>query len=430
MTDFGRIVRNAGWNLLGTFLPLLSAVFAIPFLIERLGVDRFGLLALVWVLIGYFSFFDLGLGRALTKWVAELAGQKRETDVSSVCSTGIAAVSLLGGVGSLLLLLASPLLVEKHLSHLDDLIRAEAAGSLVVVAAAIPLVVVTSALRGVLEGFERFRLLNLIRTPTGILLFIAPCLSAFYSTSLIWAVTSLLLARLLVLIAYLLPCLALVKLHVGSIDRKWVSPMLRFGGWLSVSNTVGPVIVYADRFVIVSMISAAALTYYSAPFEVVSRLLLLPTALTAALFPALSSMQVERASLARDLRRRATSLVLAVVAPIVVIGIALAESLLALWLGTAFAENGTVVMQILLVGFLFNALAQVPFSALHSYGLAKQPALLHLVELPLYLVILVALVPVGGLEAAAVAWSVRALFDFVMMSLLLRHQENRLRGFS
>ena len=66
-----RLVRNVFWNLLGTGAPLLVAIVAIPMLIEGMGTARFGVLTLAWMVVGYFSLFDLGLGRALTKLVAE-----------------------------------------------------------------------------------------------------------------------------------------------------------------------------------------------------------------------------------------------------------------------------------------------------------------------------------------------------------------------
>src|SRR5256885_16689772 len=66
-----RLARNAVWNLLSLTAPMLVALGAIPALIRTLGADRFGILTLAWMLIGYCSLFDLGLGRALTKLVSE-----------------------------------------------------------------------------------------------------------------------------------------------------------------------------------------------------------------------------------------------------------------------------------------------------------------------------------------------------------------------
>jgi len=55
-----RLSRNTVLNLVGQCAPLLVAIFAIPLLIRGLGTDRFGVLTLAWVVIGYFSLFDLG----------------------------------------------------------------------------------------------------------------------------------------------------------------------------------------------------------------------------------------------------------------------------------------------------------------------------------------------------------------------------------
>jgi O-antigen/teichoic acid export membrane protein len=65
------VAKNTMYNLFGYGLPLLVAVLLIPPLIKGLGEEKFGILSLSWVIVGYFSFFDFGIGRALTKIIAE-----------------------------------------------------------------------------------------------------------------------------------------------------------------------------------------------------------------------------------------------------------------------------------------------------------------------------------------------------------------------
>ncbi len=60
------LARNTAWNLLGYVAPMVVAAFTIPPLIHTLGKDRFGVLALGWTMVGYFSLFDLRVGRGLT----------------------------------------------------------------------------------------------------------------------------------------------------------------------------------------------------------------------------------------------------------------------------------------------------------------------------------------------------------------------------
>ena len=74
LTQRSLLARNTIWNLIGQGAPLLVAIFAIPLLIRALGTPRFGILTLAEMVVGYYSLFDLGLGRALTKLVAEKLG--------------------------------------------------------------------------------------------------------------------------------------------------------------------------------------------------------------------------------------------------------------------------------------------------------------------------------------------------------------------
>jgi O-antigen/teichoic acid export membrane protein len=229
--------------------------------------------------------------------------------------------------------------------------------------------------------------------------------------------------RWLVLAAHAWLCRSSLRLALSSVSREWVAPLLRFGGWLTASNIVGPVIVYLDRFIVGFALPPSHLAYYAAPFDLVSRLLVFPVSLTGALFPALAQAQTHDAAKARALRRRSMQLTAVAVLPLALFGAIAAEPLLQWWLGDEFARHGTLPMQILLVGFAFNALAQIPMVALQGHGLAKQAALLHLIELPLYAAGLYALVQSQGLVGAALAWTLRGAFDMIVLGALLRRAE-------
>src|SRR3546814_17386387 len=75
--------KNTGWNLAGSGVPLLVGLFSVPYLVKNLGVEAFGILTLIWALIGYFSLFDFGLGRALTQQIAKRLNTSAVTQVRS-----------------------------------------------------------------------------------------------------------------------------------------------------------------------------------------------------------------------------------------------------------------------------------------------------------------------------------------------------------
>jgi hypothetical protein len=69
------LMNNLLWNFSGHVAPLLGALVAAPLLISGLGLDRFGILMIAWMVIGYFVLlFGLGVAGAgclglLTSWL-------------------------------------------------------------------------------------------------------------------------------------------------------------------------------------------------------------------------------------------------------------------------------------------------------------------------------------------------------------------------
>ena len=107
--------RNVLWNFAGQAAPLFAAVFSIPLLIRGMGVDRFGLLTLAWMVIGYFSLFDFGLGRALIKLVSEKLAEGRSAQIPELIWTALFLMTGLGIAGAVLMFALSGWLVTSML---------------------------------------------------------------------------------------------------------------------------------------------------------------------------------------------------------------------------------------------------------------------------------------------------------------------------
>ncbi|HIB84841.1 MAG TPA: flippase, partial [Chromatiaceae bacterium] len=152
-TSGRRLARNVLWNLLGTGAPLLVAIVAIPILIDGLGTARFGVLTLAWMVVGYFSLFDLGLGRALTKLVAEKLGKGLDDEIPALIWTAISLMTVLGVLGAVVVAALSPWLVVGVLKIPLDL-QPETLTAFYLLAASIPIVIGTTGLRGILEAHQ------------------------------------------------------------------------------------------------------------------------------------------------------------------------------------------------------------------------------------------------------------------------------------
>lgn len=415
------LAKNTVLNLFGQVAPLIAAVFCTPLLINGLGIDRFGLLTLAWVVIGYFSLFDFGIGRALTKAVADKLGSGHEEDIPSLAWTALFLMLMLGVVGAVVVGLLSPWMVYGVL-NVPPVLKQDTLNAFYVLALSIPLVISTAGLRGILEAYQRFDLVNVIRIPMGLFTFAGPLLVLPFSNSLLMVVAVLVIGRFAAWGAHLVLCLAVTPglRHQVVIKRETLKPLFFFGGWLTVTNVVGPLMMYLDRFLIGGFLSVAAVAYYTTPYEVVTKLLLIPMALTGVLFPAFATALFSDPDRAAYLFHKSIKYIFLVVFPITLVLVVFAQEGLVFWLGQNFAAHSARVAQWLAVGVFLNSLAQVPFALLQAGGRPDLTAKLHFVELPFYLLAVWGLMRVYGVEGAAIAWAGRAGLDAALLFVLSR----------
>jgi O-antigen/teichoic acid export membrane protein len=415
------LARNVIWNLIGNGAPMIVAIFSIPILIRELGKDRFGVLALAWALIGYASLFDLGLGRALTQLVAKKLGAGEDGEVPVLVWTSLVLMLLLGLAGASAAVLLSPWLVHRALNVPVGL-QPETLRSFYLLGLSIPAVISTAGLRGLLEAHQKFGLINALRIPMGVYLVAGPLLVLPFSKNLFPVVAVLVVGRLIGCVAHLWLCLRIVPALRGRISWHGAAagPLLRFGGWMTVSNIVGPLMVTLDRFLIGALVSMAAVAYYATPYELVTKFWLIPGALVAVMFPAFSASFVHDRNRTEILYGRCVKYVFLILFPAVVLTVDLARSGLALWLGADFAQHSFRVLQWLAVGVFINSLAQVPFALVQATGRPDLTAKLHLIELPAYLLTLWWLIGARGVEGAAIAWTARVGVDALVLFWMTR----------
>ncbi len=410
------LARNTILNFIGQVIPLLVGVITIPFIIRGLGIERFGLLSLAWVVLGYFTIFDLGMGRATTKFVAEALGKGEEDQVPRLVWTAVTVQAILGIVGALVLFGITPLLVERILNIPTELVG-EAKFTFYLLALSVPVVLVSGSFRGVLEAAQRFELVNAVKCPTSILTFLLPLVGLLLGFRLPGIVVLILVARFGALLTFVV-----MYLRIFPRSRKYsgffalFAQLFAYGGWVTVTNIIGPILVYLDRFLIGSILSMVAVTYYSAPYEAVTRLWIIPASLTMTLFPAFSTLEgtKDRQRLS-SLFAHSVKYTLLVLGPIVLVIGLFAKEILQIWLGFDFAIKSTMVLQILAFGVLVNSLAHIPFAFLQGIGRPDLPAKFHLLELPLYIGIVWFLISQWGIVGAAMAWALRGTLDALLL---------------
>ncbi|WP_431796737.1 oligosaccharide flippase family protein [Cupriavidus metallidurans] len=419
-------LSHIGWNLVGLSLPLAIAAVTVPGLLGKLGSERFGLLALAWGLIGYASALDLGIGRALTQMVARLRGEGEVSSIPDVLATAERITLAAGLVGGALITLAA-LLGAGALTGAKTTSPGEVTGAMLLLAIALPAQAMSATYRGVNEAYLNFKGISLLRVVLGVVNFGGPYLVAIYTARLPWMVSTLVISRLLALFVFhklALDCFksSPIIVNKGRYSRSIARSLFAFGGWVTVSSVVSPVLMQADRFMIASVISAAAVTVYVLPYEVVVQSLILVGAISSVIFPNLSWLMRENPGEWRPYFYRWLFIVMGLMLLACAALAAILPVLLPLWIKHNLPPQSVTVGQILCVGVFANAIGSMFYALIHAQGRSDLTAKLHIIELPIFLVLLYVLLGEFGIVGAAWAWVGRMAVDAVALTFIGRRQ--------
>jgi O-antigen/teichoic acid export membrane protein len=420
------IAKNTIFNLVGQVLPMAVGVLTIPFIIKGLGTAQYGILSIAMMLLGYFNIFDLGLSRATVKYVAENLDPENIHKVPELIWTSLSLLVGLGIVGGIVAALFVPFSVM-HLFKMPADLAGEARIALFVLCASMPVMLGNNALRGVLEATQRFDLVNYVKVPSSVLFYLIAALAIPVGIHVAGIVTLLVAIRFISTIAYFVLCARTIP-QLGSfhVSRASLKPLATFGGWVMVTNVTGPVFGYLERFMIASLVSVSMLTFYAAPYELVSKLLIFPMSIVPSLFPYFSYHGARKSSEVSEVTSRTLKYLFFVLTPPVAVFIFFARDIMQLWLGSQFAAQSTVVLQLTTLVFFLNAFAFVPFTSVQALGRPDLKAILDLVAVPVYASIAWWLIKHQGINGAALAKLLLTISDCAMLYLFAF----RLKAFS
>ena len=171
-----------------------------------------------------------------------------------------------------------------------------------------------------------------------------------------------------------------------------------------------------------------AVAFYVTPFEIVSRLLAIPSAIAGASFPEFTSLNAKNtpSSEIEKFFKRNVLLVVGLLVPPVLIVFVFAQDILSAWVSPEFAAESYVVMRIMAIGVIINGAAYIPFAFVQGIGRSDVTAKFHLFELVIYIPMLIVLLGTFGITGAAVAWCFRVTLDAILLfaysRYVLRHR--------
>jgi O-antigen/teichoic acid export membrane protein len=407
------VKKNTIMNLLGVVLPLMAALYAIPKLLHLLGDERFSVLLLIWALIGYFSLFDFGVGRALTYEISQKLHKPRNV-ISSYLKAGLLIVFVSAILGFFLVFGTAEIFVKKYL-NISPLLVPDIVDAFIVAAIAVIPTTITSGLRGGLEGVNKFRESNINRAILGVSVFALPLVAVkFHGVSLSIIAMYLLIARVMVMILAFWQLRHILFLKASLSPIRLTPSIFRYGFWVSVSGVLGPLMIYGDRFLLASILSVSVIAYYATPQEGLLRLLVIPGALASALFHDLSANNKNIKKLWHDFVYYQKKVGF-IMAGIVLLVILFSQQFYTYWISEEFSQQAYIPTVILSIGIFFNSLGLIALTTLSSLGKVKYIGFLHLTELVFFIPFFYLFTKNFGIIGASIVWTLRSVLDFYFL---------------
>jgi O-antigen/teichoic acid export membrane protein len=402
------IKANFIFNVVGTIAPLLVALVTVPIYVSHIGAARYGVLSIVWFLLGYFGFLDFGLSRASVNALSKLK-HSSPAERSKVIMTAVYLNLGLGAIGSILLYFVGGFLLE-HLLAMPAALKPEIVTALPWIAALLPLAMVSGVAIGTLESRDRFFVANILQFAGTTMGQVLPVVCAvLISPTLSIVIPAAVLSRgLSVLLTFGFVFYDERPLRLQSFDRTRARDLLGYGGWLSVSAIINPLLMSLDQWVIGSVLGVAAVSHYAVPMNLVIRSQILPTAMSRTLFPHWSRSTRGHANVSAEKALVALAYSYgAICAPAIV----LITPFMELWMGIDFGSVAGPVAEVLLIGAWLNGLSYIPSVLLQGQHRPDLVAKFHALEIVPFLFVLWFLTSRFGLMGAAIAWVLRVFAD-------------------
>lgn len=364
-----KIIRNTIFNIIGRFWGILVALVLTPYIIHHIGIERYGIWAIVGVLTGYFGLLDFGIGTSFVKYISEYYTKEDYKKINQVVNTGFIFYSIFTIIIIVLaFLIINPLLT---LFKIPANLYNEA---VFVFLLGIILFGVSNALSpfvAIQGGLQRMDISNKVAIAISIPMVIGTIffLEAGYglpglmvNNAIILVISSI---ANIVIAFRILPEL---RFNPFLFNKEMFKKLFGFGYKMQVSVIAGLLHFQMDKLLLAYFLNIGFVAYYTVAAQLASVVRGIPLLLISAIFPAASELEAkaDKDSL-HTLYFRSMKYVVLIGLPISLLVILFAKPFINLWLGEGF-ERSALTLQILTIGYFFNIMTGPGFFILNGIG--------------------------------------------------------------
>lgn len=364
-----KIINNTVFNIIGRFWGVLVSLALTPYIIHRIGVERFGVWAIIGSLIGYFGMLDFSIGSSFIKYISEFNALKEHKKVNQLINSGCLLYSILG----VFLMIAALFFIRPLLLILKipDYLLNEA---VFVSRAGILLFVITNALSPFIAmqgGLQRMDISNKIAIAISIPSVIGTVL--FLKSG--YGLPGLMVNNAIVLfISGVLHLKAAFMLFPGLrfnpflSDWQMIKKIFRYGLRVYITRLEGILTYRTDILLITYFLNVRLAGFYQLGNAIIDKAREAPFLFLSAIVPAASEIEAKNdKKRLRELYARGTKYISLIGIPLLVFIFFSADLIMMAWMNEVYPES-VLVIRILAPCYLVNILTGAGFSIVLGMG--------------------------------------------------------------
>ncbi|MCK5161473.1 MAG: oligosaccharide flippase family protein [Candidatus Aureabacteria bacterium] len=365
-----KIIRNTIFNIIGRGWGILIALFLTPYIISHIGVERYGMWAIIGAVTGYFGLFDFGIGTSFVKYISEFYTKKDCEKINQVVNTGFLFYSIFAiFIITLAFFIINPLLVFfKIPSHLYN-------EAFFVFLLGIILFSISNALspfRAIQDGLQRMDITNKVTISISIPIIIGTIffLEKGYGLPGLMvnnAIVLVISSAVNIIIAFkILPEL---KFNLFSFNKGVFKKLFGFGYKLQISRLANLISFQTDKLLITYFLGIGLVVFYQLGSLILQKVRQIPLVLISALIPAVSEIDVKKGKEPLiELYLRGSKYLIFISTPVLFFMVANASLIMLAWMGQGY-EKAALVIQILAIGYFAATVTGVASSI--TAGIAR-----------------------------------------------------------
>lgn len=396
------LFRNALFNLAGSAVPALLAIFTIPYIVKSLGASDYGLLTLVTSIVGYFALLDINVTAASTKYISQYSADNDNESLYQTIIFGVITYSIIGFVGMLSLYLLGDVLIIKFFG-IEEQNQVRAGGLMKVAALGFFISQIQTYLQSIPGALARYDISARIEAVFGTAVTLLTVLFLYLDMGLIE------LIWLRVILSFLQTCVIiwllrklLPSFRFIAVRRSVAVNNFSFSLYSFLSKIASVTYVNADKLIIGAKIGTTPLTYYVVPVSLVSRVMALVYRLASVMLPHASFLATQKRwdELRSDylITSRYVCFLNGLLATLMA---AYSAEILALWLSPEFAKFGSPIMIAVAISYWVDSLTNIPSLVNDGLGNPKISGFFSLLRAAFGLIFIFIGVSLYSIEGAA-----------------------------